>query len=578
MTSHIRGFMGRVLPSLALAASLAACASLPGSPAGKLPDEPVGTVRPDVRPQPMPSPDPVIETRPAPAPPPVQVPTQPLPPSTTSDVPTAKPGPAGSPSTPPTQDDPVPRTEAPAEARDPLRPDVRIDLDDRSARTSLWERIRLGFAMPQLEGEQVRRAERMYGSQPDYVQRMNERGGRYLFHIVEEVQRRGLPTELALLPFVESAFNPEAISSARASGMWQFMPATGRVFQLRQNVFRDDRRDVLASTRAALDYLEKLYGMFGHWHLALAAYNWGEGNVKRAIARQRSAGRAPDYASMKMPNETRFYVPKLQAIKNIVARPGDFGLNLPLLENHPYFLAVSIDRDIDLETAARLAGLPLAEFKALNPQLNRPVILAAGTQQILLPYDNGNTFLKSLAKHRGALASWTAYTVPRTMKSGDVAQQVGMTDEGFRTINHIPPRMLVKAGSTVLVPREGRHADVSAQVADHGSLELAHESPPVRRTRVRVGRQGDTVVDLAKRHGVTPAQVAQWNRVSPTGKLAPGSTIHLELPGRTTMSKLAVASKGKSQRASVPRVSKATSGPKTGRSVAQRAPASTRRR
>jgi membrane-bound lytic murein transglycosylase D len=414
---------------------------------------------------------------------------------------------------------------------DPLRPDVRVNLEDRSARQELWGRIRLGFGVKNLDGELVRKAEKMYASKPDYMQRMNERGGRYLFHIVEEVQRRNMPTEIALLPFVESAFNPEAMSHARASGMWQFMPATGKVFNLTQNVFRDDRRDVLASTRAALDYLGKLHKMFGDWHLALAAYNWGEGSVQRAIAKNKRLGKPTDYESLSMPNETRFYVPKLQAIKNIVLTPQAYGLTLPPLENHPYFLSVGIERDMDLDVAARLSNMPLAEFKALNPQLNRPVILAAGTPQILLPYDNANFFINALKKHKGALATWTAWTVPSTMKAADAARQAGMSDEGFRTINHIPPKMLVKAGSTVLVPRSaGRQTDVPGQVAENGSMLLAHESPPLRKITVVVGKKGDSVAAIAKRYGVSSAQVAQWNKVKPTGTLAAGTKVLLEVP------------------------------------------------
>jgi membrane-bound lytic murein transglycosylase D len=414
---------------------------------------------------------------------------------------------------------------------DPLRPDVRVNLEDRSARQELWGRIRLGFGVKNLDGELVRKAEKMYASKPDYVQRMNERGGRYLFHIVEEVQRRNMPTEIALLPFVESAFNPEAMSHARASGMWQFMPATGKVFNLTQNVFRDDRRDVLASTRAALDYLGKLHKMFGDWHLALAAYNWGEGSVQRAIAKNKRLGKPTDYESLSMPNETRFYVPKLQAIKNIVSTPQAYGLTLPPLENHPYFLSVGIERDMDMDVAARLSNMPLADFKALNPQLNRPVILAAGTPQILLPYDNANLFINALKKHKGALATWTAWTVPSTMKAADAARQVGMSDEGFRTINHIPPKMLVKAGSTVLVPRAaGRQTDVSGQVADNGSMLLAHESPPLRKITVVVGKKGGSVAAIAKRYGVSSAQVAQWKKVKATGTLAAGTKVLLEVP------------------------------------------------
>ena len=186
-----------------------------------------------------------------------------------------------------------------------------VDPDDEAARTDLWLRVRRGFAIPDLDTDLVRKGEQWYTSRPDYVARMTERSSRYMFYIVEEIERRGMPTELALLPFIESAFNPQAISGAKASGMWQFMAATGKDFDLKQNVFRDDRRNVIASTRAALDYLTKLHGQFGDWQLALAAYNWGEGSVQRAIDRNQRAGKPTDYLSLKMPEETRYYVPKL---------------------------------------------------------------------------------------------------------------------------------------------------------------------------------------------------------------------------------------------------------------------------
>ena len=422
-----------------------------------------------------------------------------------------------------------------AEARDPLRPEVRIDLEDRSVHTDLWQRIRDGYAIADLDDEYVRSRERFYASRPDYVQRMTDRGTRYLFHIVEEVQRRGLPTELALLPFIESAFNPQALSSARASGIWQFMPATGRTFDLTQNVFRDDRRDVLASTRAALDYLTRLNGMFGDWHLALAAYNWGEGNVQRAIRRNERLGKPTDYASLKMPAETRDYVPKLQAVKNIVANPAAYGLVLPPLQNHPYFLAVPIERDIDVALAARLADLPLDEFKALNPQTNKPVIVAAGTAQILLPYDNANTFVRALAAHPGPLATWTAWRAPRTMKPAEAAKLTGTTEQELRQVNAIPARMLVKAGSTLLVPRHGpRAADVSDALAESAMLSLAPEAPALKRVAFRVGKKGDSVAAIARRYRVSAHQVAQWNKVSPEARFPAGVLVVVYVPPKAT--------------------------------------------
>ena len=427
-----------------------------------------------------------------------------------------------------------PVVEAPV---DPLRPEVPVDLTDRTAQIDLWQRVRNGFGIADLDDSFVRKREQYYARQPEYVQRMAERGGRYLFHIVEEVQKRNLPTELALLPFIESAFNPQALSSARASGMWQFMPATGRDFDLRQNVFRDDRRDVLASTRAALDYLTRLRTMFGDWHLALAAYNWGEGNVQRAIKRNRAAGLPTDYSSLRMPAETRDYVPKLQAVKNIVATPQAFALHLPALQNHPYFLSVPIARDIDVAIAARLAGLSLADFQALNPQMNKPVILAAGTPRVLLPYDNAAEFMNGIAAHRGPFASWTAWVAPSTMKTAQVAQQVGLAEAELRAVNNIPPHMMVKAGSTLLVPRSAqRQADVSEKLAEHATMALAPEVRAAKRTAFKVGKQGDSVAAVAKRYRVSPAQVAQWNDVAATSKFAAGSTVVVFVAPRAAQS------------------------------------------
>ncbi|HEX6708097.1 MAG TPA: transglycosylase SLT domain-containing protein [Albitalea sp.] len=428
---------------------------------------------------------------------------------------------------------------APVEAEapkpvDPLRPESIVDLNDVAAQADLWARLRRGFAMPELDTDLVRTAEGWYATRPDYVQRMTERGSRYLFHIVEEVERRGMPTELALLPFVESAFNPQAMSTAKASGMWQFMPGTGRDFALKQNVFRDDRRDVLASTRAALDYLGRLYASLGDWHLALAAYNWGEGNVRRAIARNQRAGRPTDYLSLRMPNETQYYVPKLQAVKNIINRPESYGLALSPVSNHPHFLSVPITRDIDVDVAARLAGMPEDDFKALNPQMNKPVILAAGTPYVLLPYDNANQFVRGIAEHKGPLASWTAWVAPKTLRAGDAAKQVGMSEAQLREVNRIPPRMLVRSGSTLLVPRTAqRSADVSEHIADNAMMSLQPDGPSTRKVSLKAGKK-DTVASIARRYRLQSHQVAQWNNVSASASFKPGQTIVVYLAGKAT--------------------------------------------
>src|SRR5450830_349679 len=230
----------------------------------------------------------------------------------------------------------------------------------------IWARIRKGFGIPNLENPLVDNQTQWYSSRPDYIQRTTVRASRYLFHVVQELEKRGMPTELALLPFIESAFNPQALSTAKAAGMWQFIPSTGRNFNLKQNMFTDERRDVLASTDAALNYLQKLYGMFGDWQLALAAYNWGEGSVQRAINRNLAAGLPIDFntLSAQMPNETRNYVPKLQAVKNIIAMPAEYNIDLPKVDNQPYFVTIGKTRNIDVKVAAQLAELSLDEFKA----------------------------------------------------------------------------------------------------------------------------------------------------------------------------------------------------------------------
>ena len=393
--------------------------------------------------------------------------------------------------------------------------------------TDLWERIRRGYAMPNLESILVRDREQWYTTRPDYIFRMTERSRKYMFHIVEELERRNMPTELALLPFVESAFNPQAVSSAKAAGMWQFMPATGKSFELKQNVFRDDRRDVLASTRAALDYLQKLYGMFGDWHLALAAYNWGEGSVGRAILKNQKLGLATDYTDLTMPQETQYYVPKLQAIKNIVGQPEQFGAQLPEIGNHPYFKSVSIVRDIDVALAAKLAGIGLEDFRSLNPSVNKPVILAAGTPQVLLPWDSADDFQQNLQDFKGPqLASWTVWVAPSTLKAAEAAKKVGMSEEQLRAVNNIPARMLIKAGSTLLVPRShNAQHDVTESIADRGQVSLAPEMVTMRKT-VRAGK-ADTVATLAKRFNLSAANVAQWNKVAANAKLKPGQSVTL---------------------------------------------------
>ncbi len=319
----------------------------------------------------------------------------------------------------------------------------------------LWQRVRNGYRMNDLNNPLVREWEEWYSSRPDYMARMVERSSRYLHHIVEELERRNMPTEIALLPMIESAYNPQAYSRAHASGLWQFIPSTGKHYGLRQNWWYDGRRDVIAATNAALDYLEKLYAQFGNWDLALASYNWGEGAVGRAIAKNQAKGLPGDYESLTMPAETRGYVPKLQAVKNIIANPARFGLKLASIPNEPYFSAVAIRRHIDIKLAAKFAEMPLDEFKFLNPAHNKQVIKAGGTENIVLPKHKVQTFLTSLENHDKPLVSWQAHTVKAGEKPEKIAAKYGISPAELKQINGINGNKKISTGQSLLVPVTG---------------------------------------------------------------------------------------------------------------------------
>jgi membrane-bound lytic murein transglycosylase D len=344
---------------------------------------------------------------------------------------------------------------------------------------NLWIRIRDGFRMEPMntpiEIEQVR----WLSARPDYVHRSMARSSRYMFYIVQEVNARNMPTEIALLPFVESAFVTNAKSSAKAVGLWQFMPATGKDFRLTQNVFRDERRDVVQSTDAALDYLQRLYDQFGSWELALAAYNWGAGNITKSQKRNQAAGLPTNYESLTMPKETRQYVPKLMAYRQIVLDPQAYGIVLPELENHTYFVALDIDNDIDVAVAIKLAEIPEEEFHNLNPSFNKPVILSNANQQILLPFAHAEIFQANLKTYNKPLATWTAVKISKTETVDQVGKTLGVDVDTLKSVNDIPKGMRIKAGSTVLIPKtSSRVGDVPTAMAEYASLSLEKPAPP----------------------------------------------------------------------------------------------------
>ncbi len=340
-------------------------------------------------------------------------------------------------------------------------PAVASAVDLTAPTDNLWVRLRNGFAMTNLNDDLTLHYQQWYQNRPDALRRMVERSRPYLHHIVEELEARGMPTELALLPMVESSFNPMAYSRAHASGLWQFIPATGKRFNLEQNWWHDQRRDIVASTNAALDYLQTIYEMHGDWHLALASYNWGEGAVKRAIERNQAKGLPTDYASLHMPGETRNYVPKLQALKNIFNNAGLMNqLGLPSIINRPYFATVETPRPMDVKTAARLANMSVEEFQALNPAHNRPVMKAE--TPVVVPAEKVSTFRDNLENHDAPLTEWQAYTLKPGEKLEQLAPRFGITLPELLRANGLQGRIKLAAGATVLVPAGQGGEDVTA--------------------------------------------------------------------------------------------------------------------
>ncbi|HUY04299.1 MAG TPA: transglycosylase SLT domain-containing protein [Rhodocyclaceae bacterium] len=398
----------------------------------------------------------------------------------------------------------------PQEVSDNLPPLKTIDLT--TPPDDLWQRIRNGFAMPNLDSPLVADRQAWYLNRPELLKTLIERSRRYLYYIVNELQKRGMPTELALLPMVESAYNPMAYSRARASGLWQFIPSTAKNYRLQQNWWRDQRRDIIASTGAALDYLQMIYEMNGDWHLALASYNWGENAVARAIAKNQALGLPTDYATLSqdMPLETRYYVPKLQALKNIIARPELFGIKLDPIPNEPYFGKVSKPADMDVTLAARLAETPLAEFKALNPAYNRPVMLAGKGDPMLLPTDKVQIFLANLQTHEEQekpLSSWRTYTMKRHERFNSVAARFRITPAQLKQINGITRRTRIGWGTTLLVPARGSKAGSNLHAVN---LTLApHELPRSKEVRGR----GHFVGKSAKHAAVRKHMVARKHTV-----------------------------------------------------------------
>ena len=399
----------------------------------------------------------------------------------------------------------------------------------------LWQRIRLGFALEPMDSPLVRDQEDWYTSRPDYIKRFVGRGSLYLHYIVEQVEKRHMPTEIALLPVVESAFTPRANSRAKAVGLWQFIPSTGKNFGLKQNWWVDNRNDIVAATDAALSYLERLHQQFGTWELALAAYNCGEGCVSRAIAWNQRRGLPTDYLSLRLPPETRNYVPKLIAVKNIVLSPATYGIELDSLPDQPYFTTVQAPAKIDVKLAAKLAGMSEEEFVALNPAHRKPVAVASdGT--LVLPLDKAEAFKENLEAYDKPLVSWTTYQARRGEAIDSIARRHGLTRHELLAVNDtlkLDKRGRLRSAGPVLVPMRRSPAG-SVHVASVTAVRTASTGPaPVHaakaaaKTHWYVVKAGDTLYGISRRFDTAVETLRSLNRLSAHGILSPGMKLRL---------------------------------------------------
>ncbi|EGZ45393.1 lytic transglycosylase [Neisseria wadsworthii] len=395
---------------------------------------------------------------------------------------------------------------------------------------SIWAKMRKDFRMNEVNPELVRRHESKFSAGSAYFTRTIDRSKPYMSYIASEVEKRNMPAEIALLPFIESAYVTKAKSHVGASGLWQFMPATGRHYGLEQTSLYDGRHDVKAATDAALNYLQYLHGLFGDWSLALAAYNWGEGNVSRAVNRARAQGLEPVYENLRMPNETRNYVPKLMAVRNIVRDPQYYGINLAEIDSKPYFKAVTLDQPIDTSAAARLAGITESEFLALNPAFKAPVFVPNEKRKMLLPVGSVATFEKNYSKaDKSTLLSWNVYQTQGMTSLASIAAETGTSLSELKRLNGIKGAS-VNGGYSLLVAKNGANVNQAADYTDFARMDK-DLNPNDNKLQTVEPMQGRTIGNaLAAAQPVMPKPVVMAQKVEaiPASKAEPVSTAPVE--------------------------------------------------
>lgn len=394
--------------------------------------------------------------------------------------------------------------------------------DPANIDTDLWQHIRDGYRLSAIEHKRINKQEDWYGKHPNYMNRISKRARPYLYFIVNELKARDLPMELALLPIVESAYDPFAYSHGRASGLWQFTPPTAKDFGLHNNWWYDGRRDIEASTQAALDYLEKLHKRFdGDWLLALAAYNAGGGTVNKAIKRNRRQGKNTDFWSLRLPKETQIYVPRLLGLAKLVAEPEKYGIQMINIPDEPFYRRFDLDYQLDLAQAAELAELPMDEFYLLNPAYNRWATTPDGPQHILIPIAQADAFSSGLESlDESERVGWKRYQVKSGDTLGKIARQNNLTLGELKRINRLSSNT-IRLGQALFIPtasKPGKHYSFSL------NERVARNQGKGRVQRYKV-RSGDSLWSISRKFGVNYEDIARWNKLSVNGTLKLGQKL-----------------------------------------------------
>ena len=387
---------------------------------------------------------------------------------------------------------------------------------------SLWPKINAGYKMytkPSKKGlKRIKKYENWYKKRPDYIERMMVRANKYLYFVYQEVKKRNMPMEIALLPMIESAYNPLAKSKAKAVGMWQFIPSTGRLYGLQQDWWRDERKNVIESTDSALDYLERLHDEFGTWELALAAYNAGEGRVGRTQKKNKRNKRPTDFYSLNLPMETRNYVPKLLAIRNIMQNPAKYGIELKDIPFQPYFESVVVPDEIDTELAARLAEISLEEFQLLNAEHKRPIMKSVeGAHSILLPVGAVTTFNKNLFAHDQPISSWKVYKPKKGETLKHVAKKFNIDWRVLAKVNQLRSQKRFGKRNILLIPNTnaiGTSFPSSGGIIDYHTI-ITH--------RVK---SGETLSHISSRYKVGVKAIMEFNEL-PSSKIIIGDILDI---------------------------------------------------